>query len=83
MAVPVLDFTHFLDEADSSQQEAAYADMTDALSNFGFVKFINHGISEAEVHEMFSWASRWTQAAFNIPLLMPPLAVSQVFRTSS
>ena len=55
--VPTLDLAVLSDEA-NPQHTMELGRLTDALSEHGFVKLINHGLAEADVQRMFEWVSR-------------------------
>ncbi len=49
-----LDFSRFMD-GDRKEQHKFCRDLVGCLTNIGFVKLINHGISDDELREVFDW----------------------------
>ncbi|OIW29073.1 Clavaminate synthase-like protein [Coniochaeta ligniaria NRRL 30616] len=56
--VRTLDFSDFL-QGDSTAQKLFCEELVDALCSVGFVKLINHGISDEAVDEVFEWNRRF------------------------
>jgi len=54
--VKTLDFGQFLNGDPTSQRQFC-EEIVNALCSVGFVKLINHGISDEEVDEAFEWVS--------------------------
>jgi hypothetical protein len=54
MDLPTLDFSHFL-TGNPTQQIRLANDLVASFKKHGFVKLINHGISEERIQELFSW----------------------------
>ncbi|KAG8416316.1 hypothetical protein J3458_006909 [Metarhizium acridum] len=61
--VRTLDFADFL-HGDSNKQSKFCRELIECLSTVGFVKLVNHGISEKELYEVFEWNKRF----FSLPL---------------
>jgi isopenicillin N synthase-like dioxygenase len=57
MALPVLDAMQFLHGSIPQRNEFANS-LLNSCKKYGFVKIVNHGISDAVVSELFAWASK-------------------------
>ena len=57
MELPVLDFSAFSDGT-SVQRKELCAALLHECKTFGFVKLVNHGISNEEIAALFSWVRR-------------------------
>lgn len=54
MTLPTLDLSLFT-SGNASQQMQLVLDLLDSLSRHGFVKLVNHGISDQTVTQLFEW----------------------------
>ncbi|PQE07085.1 gibberellin 2-oxidase protein [Rutstroemia sp. NJR-2017a BVV2] len=63
MTISTLDITSHK-YANPAEQKKFNEDLVASLSRYGFVKFVNHGISKELVKELF----HWTRAIFEIPV---------------
>lgn len=54
MTLPTLDLSLFTNGSDTVRRKLA-SDLLDSLSHHGFVKLVNHGISEKTVSRLFEW----------------------------
>ena len=52
--IPVVDYSLFC-EGDDEQRQRVGAELLQAFSNSGFVKIINHGITEEKIKDLFEW----------------------------
>lgn len=56
MAIPTLDLSRFTCGPEWDRQQLA-ADLLDSFAKHGFVKLVNHGISNREVSDLFDMVS--------------------------
>lgn len=56
MQVPTLDFSHF-SNGNEAQKLAVSIALVESFSNHGFVKVINHGVSETSIGELATLVS--------------------------
>ncbi|EFY94862.1 non-heme dioxygenase and 2OG-Fe(II) oxygenase superfamily protein [Metarhizium robertsii] len=61
--VRILDFADFL-HGDANRQSKFCRELIACLSTVGFVKLVNHGLSDEELYEVFEWNKRF----FSLPL---------------
>ena len=54
MTLPTLDLSLFT-RGNASQQAQLASDLLQSLSRHGFVKLVNHGISDEAVADLFEW----------------------------
>ncbi|KAI0517552.1 putative gibberellin 20-oxidase [Xylaria bambusicola] len=55
MSLPRLDFSLFLNGDDSERQKLA-SELFASLAQHGFVRLVNHGITDSEVNRLFQWS---------------------------
>lgn len=79
MTISTLDISLFT-KANSEERKKFTEELLASLTRYGFVKFVNHGISDQSVKEIFHWVamaflltpktliSKQTRAIFDIPL---------------
>ena len=58
MDVPILDFSLARRGTNPKQRQAFHDQFIRALSHFGFVKLVNHGLDESLICEAFDWVRR-------------------------
>ena len=56
MALSTLDLSLFVDGSKSQRYDFA-SNLRQGLARHGFLKIVNHGISEEEISEAFTWVS--------------------------
>jgi isopenicillin N synthase-like dioxygenase len=54
MAVPILDLSRFMNGSAIEEQEFAH-DLLNGFTGSGFVKLVNHGISDKTIQKLFSF----------------------------
>ncbi|KAI0815550.1 putative gibberellin 20-oxidase [Xylaria sp. FL0064] len=63
MSLPRLDFSLFLN-ADESERQKLASELFASLAKHGFVRLVNHGITDSEVKRLF----QWSRLFFAIPI---------------
>lgn len=61
--LPRLDFSQFL-KGDERTRERFCQELVSCMKDYGFVKLLNHGISEEKVEEAFEWVRQIGNAMF-------------------
>jgi isopenicillin N synthase-like dioxygenase len=54
MTLPTLDLSRFTEGRDLERQQLA-SDLLASLSQHGFVKLVNHGLTDEAVSKLFDW----------------------------
>jgi isopenicillin N synthase-like dioxygenase len=56
MSLPRLDFSLFI-AGDETERQKLALDLFASLAQHGFVRLVNHGITDTEVNRLFEWVS--------------------------
>ena len=56
MALPTLDLSHFTD-GNATDRKSFESELLSSLSEHGFVKLVNHGITDEVACELFEWVN--------------------------
>jgi isopenicillin N synthase-like dioxygenase len=71
MAIPIVDFSHFLGGTQQQKKDAA-KEIDEAFQSVGFVYLKNHSVPKEEVESCFNWVCSPQQATSHISRLTVP-----------